>query len=473
LNRDGLQDMVLGNLDGPAHILWNKGDFKFKTGTLIDNLGLEESGTRAVQIIDANADGFLDIAFTHTRGGISLWDGDGKGNFQTRALNTVSIPAYTMLWDDLDGDGDLDLVTASYDAILETESKDFLTSNGGGVVIYTNQNGTLEPTRIMRESQSLAIALYDVNADGRRDLIVGNDFSVPDYIYLNTKEGWTKANPFKRTTKNTMGFTVGDTNNDGSLEFFATDMKPDFKNREVLAKWMPFMEKTFQKLQYKSLQRAENVLQRQTGPGAFQNTAYELGLDATGWSWSAQFGDLDNNGFQDLYIVNGMIDKENLKYLPNNELIEQNRAYKNTNGSFALENSWKLDSSASGRGMAMADFNNDGRLDIVVNNLEKSAQVFENTLCGGSSLEVELSAPQSKNTHGLGATVILRSSAGTMTRELFSQSGYLSGMSPRVHFGFPENTMLESLEVIWSDGKQSTLKNPTANNILSITRSQP
>ena len=473
LNRDGLQDIVLGNLDGAAHILWNQGDFKFKSSTLIDPLGLEESGIRAVQIIDANADGMLDIVFTHTRGGISLWDGDGKGNFKTRALDTVSIPAYTMLWDDLDGDGDIELVTASYDAILETESKDFLTSNGGGVVVYDNQNGTLKPNRIMRESQSLAIALYDVNADGRRDLIVGNDFAVPDYIYLNTKAGWTKANPFKRTTKNTMGFTVGDSNNDGSLEFFATDMKPDFKNREVLAKWMPFMEKTFQKLQYKSLQRAENVLQRQTRAGEFQNTAYELGLDATGWSWSAQFGDLDNNGFQDLYLVNGMIDKENLKYLPNNELIEQNRAYKNTNGSFALENSWKLDSSASGRGMAFADFNNDGRLDIVVNNLEKSAQLFENTLCDGSSLEVELSAPQSKNTHGLGATVILRSSAGTMTRELFSQSGYLSGMSPRVHFGFPENTTLESLEVIWSDGKQSTLKNPTASNILSITRSQP
>jgi enediyne biosynthesis protein E4 len=477
LNRDGLQDIVLGNLDGPAHILWNQGDFKFKSSTLIDNLGLKESGIRAVQIIDANADGMLDIAFTHTRGGISLWDGDGKGNFKTRALDTVTIPAYTMLWDDLDGDNDLDLVTASYDAMLETESKDFLISNGGGVVVYDNQNGTLKPNRIMREAQSLAIALYDVNADGRRDLIVGNDFAVPDYIYLNTKTGWTKANPFKRTTKNTMGFTVGDTNNDGSLEFFATDMKPDFKDREVLPKWMPFMEKTFQKLQYKSLQRAENVLQRQTGPGTFQNTAYELGLDATGWSWSAQFGDLDNNGFQDLYLVNGMIDKENLKYLPNNELIEQNRAYKNTNGNFALENSWKLDSSASGRGMAFADFNNDGRLDIVVNNLEKSAQLFENTLCGGSSLEVELNAPQTKNTHGLGATVILHSSAGTMTRELFSQSGYLSGMSPRVHFGFPENTTLESLEVIWSDGKQSILKNPTqtltANNILEITRSQP
>ena len=109
----------------------------------------------------------------------------------------------------------------------------------------------------------------------------------------------------------------------------------------------------------------------------------------------------------------------------------------------------------------------------MVNNLNSPAQLFENTLCGGSSLEVELRNPQSKNTHGIGATLVLRSSAGTMTRELFSQSGYLSGMSPRVHFGFPENTSLESLEVIWSDGKQSTLKNPTTNNFLTITRSQP
>jgi hypothetical protein len=473
LNGDGLQDIVLGNLDGPARLMFNQGAFKFRSRTLVDKFGIEENGNRAVQIIDANSDGMLDIAFTHTSGSLSLWHGNGKGEFKPHALETVSVPAYTMLWEDLDLDGDLDLVTASYDALLETERQDFLLSGGGGVVIYTNQNGRLEPNRIIREAQSLAIAMYDVNSDGRRDLIVGNDFAVLDYVWLSTPSGWQKVSPFKRITKNTMGFTVADTDNNGTLEFFATDMKPDFADREVLAKWMPFMEKTFQKLQYKNLQRAENVLQRQTSPGQFQNTAYELGLDATGWSWAAQFGDLDNDGWQDLYVVNGMIDTENLEYLPGNELVERNRAYKNTNGQFALEPTWKLDSTASGRGMVMADLNNDGRLDVVVNNLNTPAQVFENTLCAGSSLEVELRHPKAKNTFGLGATLTLRTSSGAFTRELFSQNGYLSGMSPRVHFGVPAGTSLESLEVVWSDGKQSTIRDVRMGSINTVTRSQP
>ena len=473
LDEDGRLDLVLGNLAGPAQVMLNRGGFTFQGRTLVDALGLEERGTRAVQAVDANADGHLDLAFTHTRGGLSLWLGDGRGGFKPQALPSVSTPAYTMLWDDLDADGDLDLVTASYDAMLEAESKDFLFSSGGGVVVYTNTAGSLRPARIAGESQSLAVALFDVNADGKRDLIVGNDFAVPDMIWLRTSEGWQKAQPFARTTKNTMGFTVGDTDNDGNPELFATDMKPDFKDREALAAWMPFMEKTFQKLQYKSLQRAENVLQRQVAPGKFQNVAYEQALDATGWSWSAQFGDLDNNGFQDLYVVNGMIDTENLKYLPGSELIERNRAYRNDGGRFALDTTWGLGSTASGRSMAMADLDNDGRLDIVVNNLGKPAQVFENNTCGGSSLTVDLGWPSSQNTRALGASVTLRSSAGTMYREVVSQSGYLTGLTNRLHFGFPEGTTLESLEVVWPDGRQSTIKNPSPDAILRVQRSQP
>jgi hypothetical protein len=472
LDGDGLPEIVLGNLDGPSTIQWNEGHFQFRTETISNQFGLPETQTRAVALVDVDGDGWLDIVFTHTQGGVGIYHNDQHKHFvaQTPENASISFPAYTMLWDDLSGNGNLELVTASYDAILEAENKGFLFSNGGGVIVYKHENGTFKAERLWPSSQSLAMVMFDVNGDGRRDLVVGNDFAVPDFIWLNTKGGWKKVSPFKRITKNTMGFSVADTDNDGGLELFATDMKPKFDDVKVLARWMPFMQKTYEKLQYSSIQRAENVLQRRSKDGGFQNAAYDLGIDATGWSWSAKFGDLDNDGFEDLYIVNGMIDKENLKYLPNHELVESNKVFKNTFGHFQAEPAWKLGSTASGRGMSMTDLDNDGRLDIVVNNVSSPAQVFENQLCTGQGLEVELDWSGTHNTRAIGATIQLHTSAGTMQREVVSQGGYLSGSDPRVHFGAPEGATLDSLEVTWPDGAHSSIEKPTINTILKITR---
>lgn len=481
LDHDGLSDIVLGNIGGSSSIQWNLGDFKFKSQELFNNLGLPESQTRAVSLVDVNSDGWLDIVLTHSQGGISAWLNDHKKGFTLETLNGVDFPAYTMIWDDLSGTGKLDLVTASYDALLETELKDsFLLSRGAGVVVYKHDGTEFNGTRLAKNSQTLAMALFDVNNDGKRDLIVGNDFAVPDLTFLNSPD-WKKVKPFKRTTKNTMGFSSSDIDNDGQLELFATDMKPKMDDEKVIAKWITFMQKTYEKSQYSSLQRAENVMERRNSDGSFQNIAYELGLDATGWSWSAKFGDLNNDGFEDLYVVNGMIDTQNLKYLPNNELIETNKAYLNTGGKFSTQPNWNLASSSSGRGMSMTDLNNDGQLDIVVNNLSKPAQVFENQLCGGNSLEVELNWLNSSNTKGIGAKIFLNSSNGaaqfettplkTMQREVLSQSGYLSGNDPRIHFGIPKDATIESLEVIWSDGMRSVIEKPEANSILNISRS--
>ena len=473
LDKDGLSDIVLGNIAGSSSVQWNLGNFKFQTQELLNNVGLPESQTRAVQLVDVNSDGWLDIVLTHSQGGISAWVNDHHKGFELDVLSGVDFPAYTMLWDDLSGTGTLDLVTASYDALLETELKDsFLLSRGAGVVVYKHTDKGFEANRIAKNSQTLAMALFDVNNDLKRDLIVGNDFAVPDLAFLNTKTEWKKSKPFKRTTKNTMGFSSSDIDNDGNLELFATDMKPKMDDEKVIAKWITFMQKTYEKSQYSSLQRAENVMERKNSDGSFQNIAYELGLDATGWSWSAKFGDLNNDGFEDLYIVNGMIDTENLKHLPNHELVESNKVFRNTSGKFSLEPAWNLASTASGRGMSMTDLNNDGQLDIVINNLSKPAQVFENQLCGGNSLQVELHWLGSSNTKGIGAAVFLNSSLGTMQREVLSQSGYLSGNDPRIHFGIPKDATLENLEIIWSDGKRSVIENPQANTILNISRSQ-
>ncbi len=473
LNNDGLEDIVLGNLAGASQVFWNEGHFHFRNQELFTNLEIPESQVRAVQIVDVNSDGWQDIALTHTTGGFSVLLNDHHGKFKNKSPQGISTPAYTMLWDDLYGDGNLELVTASYDAMLEAEMKDsFLLGSGGGVVIYKNNKGAIKRTdQLSSESQTLALALFDVDGDGRRDLIVANDFAVPDWAWLNTKAGWKKTKAFTRISKNTMSFSISDVQNNGNLSLFSTDMKPNFNNTKALAAWMPFMQRSFERLQNSSNQRAENAFQS-NNKNTFQNKAYQMGIDATGWSWSSQFGDLDNDGFEDLYVVNGMIDKENLKYLPNHELVEQNKVFKNNHGAFQVMPNWDLAATASGRGMVMTDLDNDGRLDIVVNNLEQPASIFENQLCNGNSLETELNWLGTQNPNALGAKIILQTSEGTLQRQVVSQSGYLSGDSARLHFGFAKNTRLLFLEVHWPDGKISRIEKPQPNQILKISRGE-
>jgi hypothetical protein len=218
-------------------------------------------------------------------------------------------------------------------------------------------------------------------------------------------------------------------------------------------------------------QTMRNVLQVRGADGRWHDEALNRSLDATGWSWSSQAGDLDNDGWLDLYVVNGMIAKEIFPYLPNYELIEKNQALRNLgNGTFAPAPEWNLGATASGRGMVMADLNNDGRLDIVVNNLKSPAQVFENQLCGGASLEVDLAWPESKNTRALGAQLALHTSTGTYYREVQAGSGYLSGDASRIHFGLPATAKLQQLDIIWPDGTQSNVNDLAPNTILKVTR---
>lgn len=131
---------------------------------------------------------------------------------------------------------------------------------------------------------------------------------------------------------------------------------------------------------------------------------------------------------------------------------------------------WGLQASASGRGLSMADLDNDGDLDMVVNNLRTPALLLENRLCGGDSLQVDLRHSGSNNPQAIGARLVLHSSVGSLSREIKAASGYLSGDAARVHFGFPAETTLESLEVHWPDGTLSQIVAPAANVILTVHR---
>lgn len=471
LDNDGDLDVALANLKGRNSILWNQGALSFRTEHL------PHGDSRSVNLVDVDGDGWQDLVFSRRLDRPSYWrnaGNDAASRFTPVTLPGVYYPAYAMTWGDVDADGDLDLATAAYDAALEQAMIAApLTAFGGGagVYYYEHQDGSFVPDKLAPAAQALAIALPDLNADGRLDLLVGNDFDLADAAWLREDGGWRAVTPFATTTRNTMSLDQGDVDNDGSPEIFAADMKPYDQRIRTLAAWRPMMEILPSPGPGTRGQVNENVLQVRDGRGRFHNQAYTRSVDATGWSWSAKFGDLDNDGFLDLYVVNGMIAQGLFDHLPGAELVEENQALRNDGGGgFARVPAWGLGSTASGRGMSMADLDNDGDLDIVVNNLEQPARIFENRLCGGASILIDLLWPGSKNTRAIGARLALHTSAGSYYRDIRVVSGYLSGDPARVHFGFPAGATLQRLDIYWPDGATSSVDMPLARTLITITR---
>ncbi len=268
-----------------------------------------------------------------------------------------------------------------------------------------------------------------------------------------------------------MSFDAGDVDNNGELDLFATDMKPPDQSVETLSAWLPVVQERWSNHANDDPQRMENTLQLQAEPGRFDYGGYTRRIDATGWSWSGKFGDLDNDGFLDLYIVNGMIEESVFAHLPDHELVEANKVFRNDGqGAFLPMDSWGLGSIRSGRGMVMADLDGDGDLDIVVNNLRSPAQLFENRLCGGAGIEVDLRQPGTGNSHAIGAAVTLHTDRGEQLRAVRVASGYLSGDSSRLHFGVAEGAAITGLSIRWPDGAVSDVDGVKVGERITILR---
>lgn len=461
LDGDGDLDLVLANLNGPNIVAWNEGDFTFREQPLTFG------GSRAVAIVDLDGDGGRDLTFTQGFGAILAYRDDGSpvsdvSRYQRVNLRGVDQPAYAMDWMDVDLDGDLDLLTASYDTMLAKDRRDgFLFGRQGGVTLYLAEGDAYQPVRLSDRAQALAVALHDVTGDGWPDVIVGNDFEVPDDVFVNPGASggdWIRGNPFPLTTRNTMGFDVADVNADGRLDLFATDMKPSFQEAREVVSWLPLLDDGYHAIRQSEDQIPENVLLQARADGTYRNVAYPLGIDATGWSWSGRFGDLNLDGRLDLYVVNGMIAREAFPHLPGHALIESNHAFRATASGFDPAPEWNLAATGSGRGMTLADLDGDGDLDVAVNNLQSASVVYENRACrDGAPWTLELSWPETRNPRAVGATVTLASGDARYTRTVRATAGYLSGADPHLHFGLPAHAPIDAAWITWPDGQVTRL----------------
>jgi hypothetical protein len=464
LDNDGDLDIVLANHADLNSILWNEGGLNFRT----ERMSLGES--RAVTIVDLDGDSWLDIVFSRTKNAPSYWHNEGGGQFVQQFLSGVGKPLYAINWADLDNDSDLDLVGATYDAgLLVDIGRDYLFRGDAGVYYYENVDGRFSLNPLATEAQALALVLVDINGDGHLDIWVGNDFDLPDQMWYWTQEGWVAVEPLTTMSHSTMSLDFGDVDNDGQLEVFSSDMQPYDDTRQTRVAWGPIIRDWLNHpLRPGDPQVNANVLQSVVD---FTDTAEAAGVNATGWSWSGKFGDLDQDGFLDLYVVNGFMEATTFAHLPDHELVEENQVLRNVgNGQFVPMPAWGLGSLHSGRGMSMADLDADGDLDIVVNNLRGTAELFENQLCEGNSLQVDLLWPTSGNTRAIGTRLVLHTDQGLLYRDVKTASGYISGDPARIHFGFPDSSQLQALEIRWSDEAVSAVDALADHALLTVTR---
>ena len=463
LTGDGQPDLVFGNIVGTVTVYVNEGNFVFTPiqTTLTD--------VRSLAIVDADGDGSRELYATR-RFAPPIVGKLTDSDFTYEPIPEVYSAFYAMGWQDLNRDGALDVVFGTYDnEQLQQQGLIFQTRGGGGVFVYTQTDTRFTPQRLNSSAQALAIAFPDLDQDGRTDLLVGNDFNEPDGAWTISDAGYTAVAPFSQTTENTMSLDYADFDNNGTFDLYATDMKPYDQSVSTMARWLPAMLKLTRPLTADDPQYTENTLHTWDG-SRWRNRAYDLQLDATGWSWSAKFADLDNNGWQDLYVVNGMKATDLLSYLPDYELSEDDMLFVTDNSERYELVDRGISQTGSGRAATMADLDNDGDLDVVVNPIDGYAQLYRNELCQTASIAVTLVDPTSANRDAVGAIVTVAAGQNVLTRSIQVSSGYLSGQPTTAHFGLGDVQRIERLVVTWPDGKQSEVPDITANMHYTITR---
>ncbi|MBT8245053.1 MAG: VCBS repeat-containing protein [Winogradskyella sp.] len=511
INNDGLPDVFFGGNQVNDRLYLNKGNLKFDDITIKSKAAVNPGWTWGVTMADVNSDGYLDIYVSRNGNSFNLKDRRNQLYINNQDLTfTESAIAYGLadigfsteaVFFDMDNDGDLDMYQVNQPAdkkLLITNKISKKDINSFKDRLYLNDNGVYkdvsERAGISRElAYGLSVSASDFNNDGWVDLYIANDYDAPDFMYYNSGDGTFRNvinEELKHITQLSMGTDTGDINNDGFIDLMTTDMTPEdhYRSKTNMASMSTeafnMMVDAGGQYQYMT-----NTLQVNSGLGGFSDIGNLAGVSSTDWSWSSLIVDLDNDGFKDIIVSNGIKkDVDNNDYRIVLETLDKdqttidnffqlskdapsqpisNYAFKN-NGNFKFEKvakDWSFNTPSFSSGMAYGDLDNDGDLDVVVNNMESEAFVYRNNATG-NFLKIKLEGPN-KNTFGYGAKAIITHNGQTQIAENSVTRGYLSSVEPNLFFGLGKDTQVDNVEVIWTDGKSNIYNNVRANDVIT------
>lgn len=525
VDNDGLVDLFFTSNQQENKLYLNKGNLSFEDITSKAGVSGTGNWTTGVTMADINSDGFLDIYVCHVgnyknfQGRNQLFINQGNHTFKEQAqeygLDFQGFSTQAAFFDyDLDGDLDMYLLNHSVHTSRSYGMSDlrFESDERAGDKLFRNDivNGKPFFTDVTEESgiynsqigYGLGVNINDINNDGYPDVFVSNDFHENDYLYINQGDGTfvDQLNEmFAHTSRSSMGNDVADFNNDGLLDVIVLDMLPDNEKIRKQSGGEDDIHLFQLKLNYGyHHQFVRNTLQLNLGNGKFSEIGRLSGIYSTDWSWSPLFCDVDNDGWKDLFITNGIYRRANdldyvkfltggTRYLPqkdnsnksDRELYEKMPLYPNVNYLFKnkgdltfsnLAEKWGFDETSYSNGSTYADLDNDGDLDLIVNNINQPAFIYRNnaeTISGNHYLSVSLQG-DSLNTKGIGARVNVYNGNKKQILEQFLTRGFMSSTSGILHFGLGVETNIDSVVVWWPNYKKQVLTNISVDSRITL-----
>lgn len=515
INNDGLPDIFFGGNQVIDKLYLNKGDFQFEDITRKSGVAKNAGWSWGVTMADVNADGYLDIYVSRNGNSLDIKKRRNQLYINNQDLTfTESAISYGLadvgfstqaVFFDMDNDGDLDMYQVNQPAdkkvflINKIPPKDYKFYKDR---IYRNDNGKFknvsDEVGISRDlAYGLSVNATDFNNDGWMDLYVANDYAEPDFMYYNNGDGTFRNvinEELKHITQLSMGSDTGDVNNDGLIDLITTDMTPEdhYRSKTNMAS---MSTEAFNKLVKAGAhhQYMANALQINTGVGSFSDIANIAGISNTDWSWASLLVDLDNDGWKDIIVSNGIKkDVDNNDYLSMLKKIDKkasaeklfqlskdapsqpvsNYVFRNK-GNLQFEKvtkNWGFDTPSFSSGMAYGDLDNDGDLDVVINNMEIPAFVYENKATG-NFLKIKLEG-SNKNKFGFGTKAIIYHNGKKQIAENNVTRGFISSVESGLFFGLGKDKKIEKIEVIWPDGKVNYFENVNANKTITAKYSK-
>ncbi len=521
INNDGLVDIFFcGNMVSNKLYL-NKGDFQFEDITERSQLATSNIWSSGVSMVDINNDGLLDIYVCKSgppggeRRYNELFVNNGDLTFREESkkwgLDNEGLSSHAAFFD-YDRDGDLDCYllnnsirsVGSYDLIKDqrqipdTLGGNKLLRNDGHVFVDVTESAGIYSSDI---GFGLGVTIGDVNQDNWPDIYVSNDFFERDYLYLNQGDGTFQEDLESRIQElsmGSMGADFADINNDGHSEFFVTEMLPRRHDRlvskaifESWDKHQLMMDKGYHH------QYGRNVLQLNNSDGTFSEIGRYAGVEATDWSWGALIFDMDNDGLKDLFVANGiykdLLDLDYVNFMSEPGRIQKiikteenaiktmidmmpsealhNYAFQNKNGVSFQDQSfnWGFEKATFSNGSAYGDLDNDGDLDLVVNNVNMPALIYENQseLKGNHYLALILKGAES-NRQAIGAKVKVSLEDEVLYQELNPFRGFQSTVDSKIVFGLGDASEIKKVQVIWPDGNSAVISDPPIDTTLVL-----